>query len=172
MRRDERQKAIITGRDIINPNDPTSVQAAAYLAYAWDMAMPPMIGSNGVESPLWLLGPEYGGKLAQAASGATNRRGDSRATLGQAAARLVGLNVYGIDPVLTRQANLAQMATSIKLTRLQLRSKLSDQGLTVEQKAEILAKYTEKLKDLAKEMDEYSKRSEVPDFGRRGLPNE
>ncbi len=156
-----------TGRQIINEGDPTSYQAASLLAYAWDLAMPPMMTSNGVVSPLWLLDPQYGGKLAQASTGATNRMGDQKATYGQAAARIAGFNAYGIDPEVTRTSNLIGMKADIAKARAALRSKLGNQGLTPAQQRKLIEDYTAEMTERAKEMKKYAEESTVPDFARR-----
>ena len=156
-----------TGRQIINEGDPTSYQAASLLAYTWDLMMPPMMGSSGVVSPMWLLDPQYGGKLAQASTGATNRMGDQKATYGQAASRIAGFNAYGIDPEVTRTSNLIGMKADIAKARAALRSKLGNQGLTPTQQKKLIEDYTAEMAKRAKEMQKYAEESTVPDFARR-----
>jgi hypothetical protein len=160
-------KDSFTGRDIVEEGDPASKQALAYLAYTWDLAMPPMMTTNGVVSPLWALDPAYGGKLAQAVTGATNRAGDEKATLGQAASRLVGLNIYGVDPDKTRAANIRSMAGDIKATQQRLREKLGNLGLTPEQRDKLVNDYTEEIKRRAAELEKYTSESEVPAFSKK-----
>jgi hypothetical protein len=155
-----------TGRQIINEGDPTSYQAASLLAYTWDLMMPPMMGSSGVVSPMWLLDPQYGGKLAQASTGATNRMGDQKATYGQAASRIVGFNAYGIDPEVTRTSNLIGMKADIAKTKAAVQSKLSNQGLTPSQRKKLLEDYGAELKKRAKEMKKYAEESTVPEFAK------
>jgi hypothetical protein len=160
-------KDAFSGRDIINEGDPPAEQAAALLAYAYDMAMPPFISSHGVISPLWLVDPAYGGKFAQAVTGSTNRAGDERSTYGQAMGRLVGLNAYGIDPELTRGSNLAQMQADVQKSAARLRSKLGDQGLSEERREAIVKAYSEEMDRRIKLLEEYEKASEVPEFAKR-----
>lgn len=160
-----------TGRQIVNPGDPLPQRAASVLTYLYDMAAPPMISSNGVVSPMWLFGPEYGGKLAQAATGATNKLGDQKATVGQALIRLGGLNVYGIDPELTRAANLMTMRHDMSLTQKAMQSKLQNQGLTPEQQKFYADLYQSELIKRQEEFDKYDKESEVPAFAKR-IPKE
>lgn len=156
-----------TGRQIVNPGDPLPQRAASVLIYLYDMAAPPMISSNGVVSPMWLFGPEYGGKLAQAATGATNKLGDQKATVWQALIRLGGLNVYGIDPELTRAANLMTMMHDMSLTQKAMQSKLQNQGLTPEQQKFYADLYQSELIKRQEEFNKYDKESEVPDFAKR-----
>ena len=156
-----------TGRDIVNPDDPPMERAASLTAYAYDLMAPPFLSSNGVVSPMWLLGPEYGGKLAQASTGATNRQGDQKSTFGQAASRLVGMNVYGIDPELTREQNLAVMRLGMQKVAQRLKSKLHNQGLTDEQKETLIKDYMAEIEKRGQELDAYEKVSKPPAFARR-----
>lgn len=159
-----------TGRDIVNPDDPASERAASLLAYTWDMAMPPFMTSNGVVSPLWLVGPEYGGKLAQATTGATNKMGDQKSTFGQAASRMVGFNAYGIDPELTRAQNMLAMKYGMDRMVKRLESKLQNQGLTEEQKERLTKTYSEAIAERMKEYQEYEKEAVVPEFAKVKKP--
>ena len=160
-------KDAFTGRDILNKADPPADKAAALVAYAWDMAMPPMMGSHGVVSPLWLLDPQYGGKVAQAVRGTTNKQGDQRSTMGQAAARLIGANVYGIDPWGTREINIARLKVGIKETESRMKALEKDLGLTKDERQALRERYRNEKQKRKLELDDYALKSMVPKFAER-----
>ena len=160
-------KDAFTQRDIVQPGDPTAEQAKAITAYVWDMAMPPMMSSNGVVSPMWLLDPAYGGKMAQAAGGSTNRYGDERATWSQAALRLVGANVYGVDPEVTFAINSSVMKADAQKVRARLRSIMSDRGLTEEQRREKMEAYAAEFQKRAEKLRKYQAEAAPPEFAKK-----
>ncbi len=156
-----------TDKPIVQEGDPPAQQAKAMIAYTWDLMVPPMMASTGVVSPMWALGPEFGGKLAQATTGATNRYGDEKATYGQAVSRLFGANAYGIDPEVTRTQNLVQMKADTMKVQARLRARLMDRGVDQKRANELVAEYADEMKARAKKMDDYAKKSKVPKFAEK-----
>ncbi|MGH8908318.1 MAG: hypothetical protein ACRD0K_17865, partial [Egibacteraceae bacterium] len=138
---------------------PWDVRMGAILTYVWNMAMPPIISSYGA-----LAGPELGdpasptwvgfsGKLADALEGKTNRYGEQRTTLGQAAAAVVGINVRGVgegDLI----ARIKSLRFEVGETRKEMRLKLSDQSLSPAQRERIQLKYTEEIMRRVKKIEE------------------
>ena len=166
----ETNKDSFTKRDIYAAGDPVEKQAAAVLAYVYDMAVPPMISSRGVASPLWLLDSQYGGKLADAMTGRTNRIGAEKSTVGQAAAAAVGINAYGIDPEQSRTMNLLQLKNEVDQTKARARSALSNRGLSSIKQKEVAKQYTDELVRRTKKFSDYANESKVPEFAKRRQP--
>lgn len=152
-----------TKRPIYNSADPVSYQAASIANYAYDLMAPPFLSSHGVVSPMGLLDKKFGGKMTQALMDTTNRFGDPKATEAQAIGALVGANFYGMDPEHTRITNMQVMNAKVRDVERQLRYRLMDQGLTPEQRTKYLEDYKARMQELALEMQEYSKASEVPE---------
>ena len=110
-----------------------------------------------------LLDKQFGGKMTQALMDTTNKFGDPKATEAQAIGALVGANFYGMDPEHTRTTNIQVMNAKVRDVERQLRYRLMDQGLTSEQRTKYLEDYKARMRELALEMQEYRKASEVPE---------
>ena len=152
-----------TKRPIYNESDPVAYQAAAIANYTYDLMAPPFLSSHGVVSPMGLVDQKFGGKMVQALAGTTNRFGDPKATEGQAIGALIGANFYGMDPEHTRITNLQVMNRKILDAERQLKTRLMDRGLSQEQRAAFVADYQTRMQELATEMQDYAKESEVPE---------
>jgi ADP-Ribosyltransferase in polyvalent proteins len=150
-----------TQKPVADRGDTPERQFYAWANYAYNMAMPPVLTSMGVVSPMGLADPAYGGKLWQAASGSTDKFGNERATYGQALSRLVGANVYSVDPDLSRAANIQRMMLDVNATQQQLIRKMQDRSTTEEQRQSTVKEYAAEMKRRADKVTEYTK-NEVP----------
>lgn len=155
-------KDAFTGRDIV-PAGATPGQKLAYmLSYAWDLMMPPMISSRGLASPFWMVDRELGGKAAQAINKDTTRYGEPRATPTQAGLYMAGVNLYGIDPDITRTSNLLQMRREIDDARRLMVQKLSNRSLSDEERRAIIDRANGEIKRRLEKLQDYATRSAVP----------
>lgn len=150
-----------TQKPIYNKADPAPRQAADMLNYVYDMAAPPFLSSRGLVSPMWAVDPRYGGKAAQATTGTTDKFGSPRATAGQAALSLLGVNLYAVDPDHTRAQNILAKQREIEDVEKRVRQLLVDRSLTGEQRAALVKDYQAEVQKRAKELQKYMKESEV-----------
>ncbi|MBP9034975.1 MAG: hypothetical protein KBG29_13830, partial [Pseudomonadales bacterium] len=141
-----------TDRKIVPEGEPPLRQAAAWASYFWSLAMPPIITSAGTF-----------GKMDQALTGNTNRYGDPRATLGQAAATLFGANVYGINPDTNAAQEMSKLNKAMTDTKIRMLQRLQDRGLSDEKRQEIVKEYADEITRRAQELQAYAERaSKVP----------
>ena len=141
-----------TDRKIVPEGEPPLRQAAAWASYFWSLAMPPIITSAGTF-----------GKVDQALTGNTNRYGDPRATLGQAAATLFGANVYGINPDTNAAQEMSKLNKAMTDTKIRMLQRLQDRGLSDEKRQEIVKEYADEITRRAQELQAYAERaSKVP----------
>lgn len=110
-----------------------------------------------------LLDRRYGGKLTNALTGTTNKFGDARSTLPQALWSGVGMNAYSVDPEHSQIQNIQQYMAKISDAERSLKTRLADRGLSDAERAEVMADYTKRVRELGAELLEYRKGSEVPE---------
>lgn len=156
-------KDSFTGRDIANPGDPTSLKIGAWLTYLYNMAMPPIITNHN------LIGPDLGdpshvvgGRLPSALFGTTNKYGDPRNTVTQALLGAMGLNIYPVNPEHTRLGEMSRMLFEIHETQRILKQKMSDQGLSDEQRQDLAARYVAEMQRRIAKLQEFAAESELP----------
>ena len=140
-----------TQRQIVNDFDPPEKKTADMMLYLYRMS-----------APTWLTDIGFAGKVYEAVNKDLNKYGDPKVTTTQALTRLIGFNIYPIDPELSRAENLRRMKyerSRIKARRSQL---LKDPNLTDKERKKITDKYTQMLLDRAKQIEEYVKASELP----------
>lgn len=148
-----------TKHEIYNSADPAPRQAADIVNYVWDMAMPPFLGSHGIASPMGLIDKRYGGKMTQAFSGTTDRFGDPRASVSQAALSLIGANIYAVDADKTRASNTHQLLREISDVRYRMKQMLRDKSLTPAQQQEIVKEYKAEIRKRALKVQQYQQES-------------
>jgi hypothetical protein len=109
-----------THRPIYNKDDPPEKQISDWVSYAWRLNAPTMLTEYGIVSPPGVVSDlmnithgEHSGKLIQALKGYENPSRlfykDPPLTVSQALWRLVGVNIYPIDPKKSRMFNLNRM---------------------------------------------------------------
>ncbi len=107
-----------TKREIVKNGDPAAKQIISIMTYLWNMNAPTFINTD-----LNNFGGGSGtlSRIYQAASGkvSTSRLdyGEEKASLPQALARIIGINLYPIDPEVSRKKNIMQMNRGIRDTR-------------------------------------------------------
>lgn len=146
-----------TGRQIANSGDPKWKQALSILNYAWGMAAPGFITSQGAL-----------GKVKDAMTGRVDpRTGDPTLTMSQAWLRLFGVSVYPVDPEVTRARNIRAMSFEIDEVRRRLAEQMRDRNLTTEQRNEIQRVYQAEIRLRQEKLRKYQEESEIPESLRR-----
>ena len=139
-----------TKREIINEYDPESKQLADMMLYAYRMA-----------APTWLTDIGFAGKLLQSINKDVNRFGDPKVTKTQAVLRLVGTNIYPIDPQESRVTNIKFMRNEISRIKARRTRVLKDKNLTPEERKKLQEKYLEMLQDRQEQLKDYIKESQL-----------
>lgn len=139
-----------TGREITTPGDPPKRQLLQIINYLWTMAMPSIITERGAV-----------GHAIRAATGETNRFGDPLSTAGQAALRVVGVNIYAVHPEQSREQNLRKMIREMEETEYALRRRLYDRSLTPEAAEKLTLEYMEERARREEKFLKYQSESEV-----------
>lgn len=112
-----------TEREIANSADPPAKQVADIMRFVWRLAMPTWITDIGAAN-----------RLHQAIQGKTDYYGDPGYTVWQAIPRFVGVNVYPIEPAVSRRRNIVRMRREIDDIRGRMRGVLRDKRLNADQK--------------------------------------
>ncbi len=155
-----------TKKPIADPADPTWQQSVAVMNYAWSMAAPPFLTSNGFLSPMGLFDKQYGGKLVQGVTGTTDKWGDPRATTEQAFIGLAGVNIKGVDPDHTRASELQRLNREALDVKAKLVRRLADRSLSETQRTILISDYTKEMQERVKKVYEFGNSAKVPAFSR------
>lgn len=139
-----------TKREIINEYDPEAKQLADMMLYAIRMA-----------APTWLTDTGFAGKLLQSINKDVNKFGDPKVTKTQAILRLVGTNIYPIDPEQSRATNIKFMRNEISRIKARRTRVLKDKNLTSKERKRLQEKYIEMLQDRQKQLKDYIKESKI-----------
>lgn len=138
-----------TGQEVWNKAEPESVRWGKTLGYLYNMAVPPWLATNG---PLAKLGNED-----------TDKFGNLKATAGQAIGQGLGFPYRKFNPAQSRAQNLQVMQYELGEAERAMRTKLrSMQRATPEERQEAIDMHVEHIRDMAKELQEYAKRSAMP----------
>ena len=140
-----------TQRPIANPYDPYATQVADSMMYLWRMSM-----------PTWLTDIGFAGKMKQALDKDVNKYGDPKITMTQAALRLVGMNVYPLDPQKSRSQNIKNMKYELQQIKSRRTKTLKDRNLTQEERNKIRNKYNDLIKQRIEQLREYREESTIP----------
>lgn len=150
-----------TNKPIWAAGDPPEKQMASIMNYIWDMGAPPFLTDHGLLSPMGLLDTAYGGKAVQALTGTTDKFGSPRATAEQAALYLAGININAITPENTREQNVKTMTRGLQDVKTQMRYKLEDQSLSVDQRKDLAAQYAQEIVRRTSKLQQYLKDSVI-----------
>lgn len=150
-----------TKKEIADKSDPPAHQVASWMNYLWSMAAPTWLTDNGVV-----------GKMREALTQVDKRSGEPKLTVGQAALRGVGLNVYPVDPEADRQKNIRFMAFELQEIQRRLGERLRDKNLTDEDKRDIRKVYKELMDQKKFEIKDYREKSKVNPKLLRDAPKE
>jgi hypothetical protein len=145
-----------TRRSIANELDTPGQQAADWMWYYYNLAMPPMLHADfGVLK-----------RVKEAMTGELTPEGEQRFTKAQAFARLGGMNITPIDPVTSRRKSIRAMQSDIlKLTRDRNRN-IRERIKMKQSKEEIneaRQEFNERIIERRKELREFIKKTKVPE---------
>ena len=143
-----------TDREIVNPASPFKDQAGDALNYLWRTT-----------APTWLTDIGFTGKMYEAVTKEPNYYGDPNITQPQAWWRLVGQNVYPVDPEQSRNTNLYFKTKEIADMQAYYRKKIREAQLRGdEQKVlELEQEAKEQIDRLANALAEYEEKSRLPE---------
>lgn len=139
-----------TGKEITRSTDPPVDQFKQLMGYVWDLVAPGILTSQGGLN-----------QLRKSLTGETNVRGELGATPTQASLRLLGINLYPVDPDASRAANLRGMRFALDEKRQRLRELLKNPNLTKAQSDAITKTWTEILQGEADAIEAYERDSRV-----------
>lgn len=139
-----------TKRKIVNELDPPARKAAALFNYGYRMA-----------APTWLTDIGFAGHMYRALSGEVDKYGEAKTTKVQAALRLVGVNLYPIDPIRTRATNIRWMRFEISETKKRRNQLLKDRNLTAKERESIKKEYNRLIQRRRDELKTYAEESRV-----------
>lgn len=140
-----------TQRPIYNKADPPGRQWRDISLYLWSMSMPPWVGSTG-----------FAKKLHDAALDVPiDKQGNPSVTMTQAVAGIFGISLYGLDPDVNRQKNLAQMKYEIDEIKRRRGSIAKDARLKPADKKAYLDEINAHIAEKAKAMAEYARETNV-----------
>jgi hypothetical protein len=139
-----------TGYSIVRETDPPRVAALKILQYSWRLV-----------APTWLTDIGFTGHMYRSLTDQPNYRGDPPLTAMQASARLIGVNIYPVNPEDTRDRNLSRYRWEIKKVTRAMRNLGRDQSLSEEEKEHRRDEYREMRDYLIERRDRYEKESRV-----------
>jgi len=140
-----------TGREIVDPLGTPAEQASQVFGYLYQVA-----------APLFLTNQGWAGKLHQTMNegGMMDTYGNVKPDQTQAWLRLVGVNVYGYDPVRTRARNIQHMKNEIaELRRRRTRELRNSPFISESERHAIVEKYNSRIKERVSGIREYAART-------------
>ena len=119
-----------TKRPIYDKRDPPQDQMRDIMSYLARATLPP-----------WMTDQSFALKMWDAYKQNPTKYGDSPLTMGQAAARGVGMNVYPVEPEVSRSRNINRMSMEIHDLETRKRQQLKDQRLSDDERQKVSDKY-------------------------------
>jgi hypothetical protein len=143
-----------TKREIWNKDDPALWQAWDLMVYTWSLV-----------APSWLTRTGAAGKWLQAAGGgrypSVDNQGRAKIPWWHVPAKFFGLNMYRIDPTMTRAQNLQRMKFELAERRRAARREIGQPGLSEKQVSRRLLKWQKDIDRRMEQMLIYAEESEV-----------
>ena len=144
-----------TKRDIVNKNDPPARQLSDLMTYLWRMG-----------APTWLTDIGYAGHTYRWLTGKVNPRlgpsyGEQLLTGPQTQARIVGINIYPIDPQKSRTENIRNMVREMEDVSRRMGQMARDPNLTPEQRRGVIGEYKTEIMIRRENLRQYQRESEV-----------
>jgi hypothetical protein len=139
-----------TRKPLVAPNSTPAEAVGSWLRYAYNLSMPPMLGMNESSLVNTLMN-----------SGELDKHGDPKKTTMQAVAKIAGLNISSIDPVIQRAEQIERRKNQITSLKSRRTHELKDPNLTFDEKKEITNDYNEKIKRAMKDMQDFSNETKV-----------
>lgn len=143
-----------TNREIVNTAASPAEQAESLLHYTWRQV-----------APTWLTDIGFAGKMYEAITKEPNYYGDPTITKPQAWYRLVGQNVYPIDPEQSRNTNLYFKKKDIEDAKRYYRKKIREAELRndIEEVTRLEQEAIKRVELLADKFVEYEEKSKIPE---------
>lgn len=148
-----------SGREIVREGATAADRWKAWTAYLWNMAMPTWLAGTVFHDQAPMRGALA--HLYEAVTGEVDKRGEPRSTVPQALARFAGVNVYGVDPVKSRQRTLLYKKYEISKVKQMMNAIARDQSLDKETRDAQVVEYKAKIQRMVKDMQDYLKESVV-----------
>ena len=150
-----------TGKKITDENKPPASQLADWMTWTWRTVAPTFLTDIGWAGKLWKtidkeaidIGVEEPGKTL---------------TYAQSMLRLVGVNIYPIDPAASRIQNIKNMRYEITKIKSNMSKALKDHVGTEEEKDNIRKGYLKLIEERRKQLVEYMEESEIPEQMEQG----
>jgi hypothetical protein len=139
-----------TKKEIVNELDSPSKQMASMMGYLYQMS-----------APTWLTNIGFAGHMYRALSGTVDKYGDPKTNEIQAAMRLVGVNLYPIDPMRTRADNIKWMEFEISKVKRRRTTLLKDKNNTPAERRSIITEYNGMIRRRKTELRKYKQASFV-----------
>ena len=139
-----------TKRPILDSRDPPHKQVGDLTRYVWRLAAPPFITDIG-----------WAGQTINALEGTPRRTGEPGPTLTQSQLRLIGLNVYPLEPERSRAEEIRQQMFEINAVRNRMRFVLADRSLTPDQRDRARDRYIGLVQSRQNKLRTYIEKSRI-----------
>jgi len=140
-----------TQRTIWDERDPVEDRIQNTLWYMYSLGMPSWLTPNGAIS-----------KTAKALQDIPRPTGSPSDTVPQALLRFVGVNVYGLDPVETRNRNVKNMRQEILDIQQRFKYAMANQSYTEEKKERLRVRYMQMIKEKVNLLQQYKIDTAIP----------
>jgi len=139
-----------TKRPIYDKRDPPQDQMRDIMSYLARATLPP-----------WVTDQSFALKMWDAYKQNPTKYGDAPLTMGQAALRGVGMNVYPVEPEVSRARNLNRMSREIHDLESRKRQQLKDRRLDDDERQKVADKYNGLIEKAKQRRTDYAARSVV-----------
>lgn len=140
-----------TKMEIVTPGATPSQQAGEIMNYTWRLG-----------APTWLTDIGAANHMRKSLQGTVNpKTGEPLLTHMQAALRFMGVNVYPIDPKLSRGQNIRRMKFEISQSKRAMNKQIRDANLTPEQKRNITREYQDHIKQMQTRLQDFIAESRI-----------
>ena len=147
-----------TGKKIWDDSDTPNERAKSLMNYIISVIAPPFLTGTG-----------FFGKLIEKAEGTgLNKYGEPVDTNTQLAGRLLGFNIYSLNPQMQRMRNVSYMERDIREIEIRRTYTLKDQSLTPERRRERAAELNDYIKEKRAELQKYINETQIPEALRAG----
>lgn len=147
-----------TGKKIWDDSDTPNERAKSLMNYIISVIAPPFVTGTG-----------FLGKLIDKAQGTgLNKYGEPVDTNTQLAGRLLGFNIYSLNPQMQRMRNVSSMERDIREIEIRRTYTLRDQSLTPERRRERAAELNDYIREKRAELQKYIKNTQIPEALKAG----
>ena len=147
-----------TGKKIRDDTDTPNARAKSLMNYIISVIAPPFLTGTG-----------FLGKLIDKSEGTgLNKYGEPVDTNIQLAGRLLGFNIYSLNPQMQRMRNISYMERDIREIEIRRSYTGKDKSLTPEMRRERMTELNDYIKEKRLELQKYRQDSQFPDSLRAG----